>query len=117
MAYYYPNYQNYQNYQQPQTQNGGIVRVTSEDDARRYPVAPGYSVTFIDESGEKLYVKTASFSQFDAPRFDKYRLIKEEEPKQAFSAQGDKEMPQYVTKAEFEALRADLDALRGELNA
>lgn len=115
MAYYYP--QSYpQNYSQYQPQNGGIVRVNSEEDARRYPVALGYSVTFIDESGEKLYVKTAGFSQFDAPRFDKYRLIKENEPIQAVSEQGDKNIPQYATKAELEALEAKIEALRGELN-
>lgn len=116
MAYYYPQNPYPQNYYQQPIQNGGIVRVASEDDARKYPVAPGYSVTFIDESGTHCYTKTASFSQFEAPRFEKYRLIKEEEPKSELLKGDNEQIPEYATKAEFEALRGEFEALRSELN-
>lgn len=63
---------------QPQIQNGGFVSVRNETEARNYPVAPGNSVTFKDESTPYvLYTKTMGFSQFDRPVFEKYKLVKE----------------------------------------
>ncbi len=58
-------------------QNGGFVRVRDETEAINYPVAPGYSVTFIDETASHFYVKTAGLSQFDRPTFDKFKLVRE----------------------------------------
>lgn len=120
MAYYYPqNYQQpYQSFQQQpmQIQNGGIVRVATEDDARKYPVAPGYSVTFISEDGTHCYTKTAGFSQFEAPKFEKYRLIKEIEPKSELLDEGDKNIPEYATKADLDALRAEFNAFKEKSN-
>ena len=59
---YYPQMQNmYAGQQQSvgqQIRSGGIVSVASEDEARRYPVAPGYTVTMRDENGPYLYEKT-----------------------------------------------------------
>ena len=70
---------NYQQVQQPmQIQNGGFVSIRSEMEARSYPVAYGTSVTFKDETGPYIYVKTMGFSQLESPRFEKYRLTKEE---------------------------------------
>lgn len=102
MAYsYYPYQPNYfaPQYQQPQqtqqTAQSGFVRVQSENEARMYPVAPGNSITFIDENGPYCYVKTMDISQLDRPKFEKYRLVKEDEPQTA---------PVYMTKEEVEAL-------------
>ena len=63
---------------QPQIQSGGFVPALNEDFARNYPVARGNSVSFKDENLPYVYVKTVGFSQFDAPTFEKYRLVKEE---------------------------------------
>lgn len=67
------------NQNQFQIQNGGFVSVASEDDARKYPVAPGNSVTFKNENAPYVYTKTMGFSQLDRPLFEKYRLVKEED--------------------------------------
>ena len=67
--------------QQPpssQIQNGGFVSVRNESEARNYPIAIGTSVTFKDENAPYIYEKTMGFSQLEAPRFDKYRLVKED---------------------------------------
>jgi hypothetical protein len=48
-------------------------------EARNYPVAPGNSVMFRDETGPYIYSKSMGYSQLDTPRFDKYRLVKEED--------------------------------------
>lgn len=42
---------------QQQIRSGGIVSVSSEEEARRYPVAPGYTVTMRDENAPYLYEK------------------------------------------------------------
>lgn len=61
-----------------QIQDGGFVSVRNETEARNYPVGLGKSVTFKDENAPYIYTKTVGFSQLDVPRFDKYKLVKEE---------------------------------------
>lgn len=94
--------------QTPQIQSGGVVHAT-EEEARKYPVAPGYSVTFIDDEQKKLYTKTAGFSQLDSPVFKKYRIIEENSPENEVKGAGNTEIPVYATKAEFDALRSEFD--------
>ena len=62
-----------------QIQNGGFVCVSSEEEARKYPVAYGNSVTFKNENAPYVYTKTMGFSQLDSPLFEKYKLVKEED--------------------------------------
>lgn len=82
MAYQYQNpyYQNpYPQVQAQQTiQTNGFVSVRNEAEARNYPVAYGNSVTFKDENAPYVYTKTMGFSQLETPRFEKYRLVKED---------------------------------------
>lgn len=102
----YPYYQQIpQQSVQPQIQNGGFVRVKDETEAMNYPVAPGYSVTFIDETASHFYVKTAGLSQFDRPTFDKFKLIRET-PEQT--------KVEYATKQDLEELKAQIAALKGD---
>lgn len=96
-------------YQQPQQfQNGGIVRVRNEAEARDYPVAPGNSVILIDNSVPYLYVKTMSYSQLDPPRFEKFRLVREEQP----APQAPTQPVEYVTREDFEALKAEIEKMK-----
>lgn len=104
---YYPNYN--PNYQQ--IQNGGLVTIPCEQDARAYPVARGTSVTFRDEKLPYIYTKTLGFSQMEAPIFEKYRLIKEDIQEEVI----EKVEVAYVTKDEFDSLREDVAKLRKEL--
>lgn len=80
---YYPQMQNmYSAPQQSspqQIRSGGIVSVANEDEARRYPVAPGYTVTMRDENGPYLYEKTMGYSQLDQPIFRKARIVFEDD--------------------------------------
>lgn len=96
---------------QPQVQQGGFVPVTSENDARMYPVAPGNSVTFIDENSPYCYVKTMGFSQLDRPKFEKYRLVKEEETPVA----EEPEKPEYITKDCLESINLDFESIRKDI--
>lgn len=109
--------------QQPTIQQSGFVLVQSEQEARAYPVAPGNSITFKDESQPFCYVKTMGFNQLDRPTFERYRLVKEETPVTAQSspttedsAESSKHTP-YALKSDLDAIWSELDSLRGKLKA
>lgn len=81
MNYQQPYYQQQlQQQPQPQTQptNGGYVTVRTEAEARNYPVAPGTSVTFFNETQPYCYKKSAGMSPLDAPTFEIYQITKVE---------------------------------------
>lgn len=106
---YYPQYQ--QSYTpQQQAQNNGFIRVQSENEARMYPVAPGNSVIFIDENAPFCYTKTVDTSQLDRPKFEKYRLVKEEQEEQTTSSN------LYASRDELEQLKKDLEKLKEDIN-
>ena len=140
----YPQQQMGQNYQQqapqqmPQPQapqypvmQSGFVRVPNENEARMYPVAPGTSVTFIDENAPYCYTKTMDRSQLDRPKFEKYRLVKEDDaPVVAQNAQEPApaapavDLDKYATKAELDGFKdeiedrlADMKAMESDLKA
>lgn len=95
--------------QQPTIQQGGFVRVQNEQEARQYPLAPGYSMTFIDDSANYCYVKTMGFSQFDKPKFEKFRLVKEEDaPVQTAESPA----VEYALKSELDALKKQVDEMQ-----
>lgn len=118
MPAYYNPYQYQQNYYQqpqqmvqqatqPQIQNGGFISVRSEMEARNYPVAPGTSITFKDETAPFIYTKTMGFSQLDRPIFDKYRLEKEVTDEQE----------QVQPNNAVTSLQEEIQKLWGEVNA
>lgn len=98
---------------QPQTQAqnqqaltyGGVVVVPSEEDVKRYPVAPGNVVTFRLDNKPILIEKSMSWSQFDSPRYERYKLIKEDMPQEA----------ENVTPTAEYALKTDVEGLRGDI--
>lgn len=106
------NYQPYQYiYQQPQQQtqqiqNGGFISVRNMEEARNYPIAPGNSITFKDETAPYVYTKTMGFSQLDRPIFEKFRLVKEE----ATEPQGEG-VNREAGNTPIYALKSDLDVL------
>lgn len=150
MAYnqqFYPNYfpQNYQQIQpqqlqqpqqqvptvqqmqaqpQQQIQNGGFMVVPSEDIARTYPVAPGNCVTFKIEGKPIVMEKSMGFSQLEAPRIDRYRLVREEdiqeqpepEPvKQADYSQYIDELKDKVNK-DMEEIWSEINGIKSQIS-
>lgn len=107
MNYMYP-YQQYQ-YQQPQQiQNAGLVSVRGVNEARNYPVAPGNSVTFKDETAPYIYTKTMGFSQLDRPTFEIFRLVKE-------SGIEDQEVKPADYRSEIDLLKAEVEKIKEEM--
>ena len=126
----YPNYYYPVNYPQQvmpqpfQPQAAQFVRVRSEHEARMWPVAPGNSITFIDENAPYCYTKTVDMSQLDRPRFERYRLVKEEaspQPTQApvdgfgGSVIQDHSLDKYALKIDVEGLQRQVDELARRL--
>lgn len=115
---FYPNQQQTYFQSQPQMQmpqqqtpqTNGLIGIPSEADARNYPVALGNSVTFKDESAPYIYTKTMGFSQLEPPRFEKYRLIKED----AETVEPEKKVD-YAEKAELEAVKTELKTVKADL--
>ena len=109
---------------QPQMQNGGFMLIPSEDMARTYPVAPGTCMTFKIEGKPIVMEKSMGFSQLEAPKIDKYRLVKEEDVVEQIPEQQQKEEINYIQQLsetkeyfnnELEKLRGEIDVLRGQI--
>jgi len=112
MAYgYYPQFYQ-QNPQPQQPTNTGLVPVPSEMVARSYPVGYGQSVSFRDENAPYIYTKTMGFSQLEPPKFEKYRLVKEEAETPVKEPQSD-----LTINVSTEALKGDIEAIRGDIEA
>lgn len=99
---YYP-----QNNQQYAPIQNGLVSVRNEMEARSYPIAYGNSVMFKDETLPYIYVKTMGFSQLEQPKFEKFKLVKEEPEEEIKVA--------YAEQTEVDALRKELEALKESL--
>ena len=82
-------YNPYQPYQMPQQQvqiqqqmPQSVITVWSEAEARNYPIAPGVTLTFRNETAPYLYTKSLGLSQFDRPVFEKYHKEQDAQPEQ-----------------------------------
>lgn len=108
---------------QQQIQNGGFVPVRGEQEARNYPVAPGTSVTFKDETAPYVYTKTMGFSSLDRPVFDKFRLVKEnaaetsQEAHETTPKVQEVNSPQYALASDYEALKRQFDSMQNDIDA
>ena len=119
----YPNYFQQQQFYpqmaqmaQPQVmqRNTDFISVRNEIEARNYPVAPGNSITFKDETAPYIYTKTMGFSQLDRPMFEKFKLVKEDasEPQiQAETFSVDKNTIDNI-HGQIEALWCEISALK-----
>lgn len=100
-----------------QIQNGGLVSVRSEQEARNYPTAPGNSITFKDESQPYVYVKTMGFNQMEQPVFKKYRLVEEAAELDVIPTVADKQPASWASKTEIEELRQAYAQLSDKVEA
>lgn len=107
-----------QQIQQPAPVQTGFVRVQSEDEAKRYTVLPGVSVTFIDDNAPYCYVKSVPLSQLEPPTFKRYRLVEEEEAAPPQSAKnGDmSNVSNSGIDLSIYAKNADIDVIRGQID-
>lgn len=98
-----------QNYQQPQ-QSAPIIWVQGEEGAKAYMVAAGNSVLLMDSENSVFYIKSTDASGMPQPlRVFDYTERGKQAP-QKLETVDDK----FVTRAEFDALRARFDALTAD---
>ena len=108
--YFYPQQQN----MQMQVQNSGFISVRNEFEARNYPVAYGNSVTFKDENAPYVYTKTMGFSQLESPRFEKYKLVKEDPQEAQTETLTEKpiDLSMYAEKSQIESIWSEIEAIK-----
>lgn len=96
-----------QNVGQPQVQiqDGGFVTLPNEEMVYTYPVGLGRSVTFKIE-GKPIVMEKTVFSQFEAPRIKRFRLVEEETEKS--------EETREIT--DIDKVKSDIKEIWGKLN-
>ena len=102
----YPYFNNFSQMMHPQQiQGGGLVVVKSIEEAMNYPVAVGNSVTFKIENAPVVCEKSQGSSQFEAPRFEIFDLVKRESAPVVETNSDD-------FRSELEKLKAEVERLR-----
>lgn len=104
--YYQQPQQNYQ--QQSQIQSGGFVSLPNENMVNSYPVAPGNCVTFKVEGQPIVLEKSMGFSQLEAPKIRRFRLVEENIVEESTKVD---------SSEDIESLKADIKKMWGEINA
>ena len=98
-----------QNYQQPQ-QSAPIIWVQGEEGAKAYLVAAGNSVLLMDSENSVFYIKSTDASGMPQPlRVFDYTERGKQAPQKPETVDD-----KFVTRAEFDALRARFDALTAD---
>lgn len=119
MAYGYPvSYPYYQQYQhQYQQTQQGIIWVQGEAGAKSYLVAPNSTVQLWDSESQVIYLKSADASGMPSMKVLDYtvRGMGENGAFKAASSQADN-LSTYATKAEIEAISAQITALRADVD-
>lgn len=82
-------------------QNQGLIRVNGLEGAKAYQVAPRDTVALFDGNDDVFYVKSADDGGF--PTIKAYRFVE-------MDLTGAKPTNDYVTKAEFEELRKEVQS-------
>lgn len=109
--YYMPQYQYQAQPQQPQ-QNNGIIWVQGEAGAKSYLVAPNTTVQLWDSEAQVIYLKSADASGMPSMKILDYTIRDMTPANGPVTAS-----PAPTINAQDYALRTDLDALAGQINA
>ena len=101
--------------QQPQN-NSGITWVSGEAGAKAYLVAAGSSVLLMDSEATRFYIKSTDPSGMPMPLriFDYTERVQTQNNAPVAAKAADE---QYVTREEFAALAARIDAMTKEVNS
>lgn len=96
--------------QQPAPQQSGLIWVQGEAGAKSYMVANGNSVLLMDSESQTFYLKSADASGMPSMRVFDYHERSVQKP-QPVPAPAQQPAAEYVTRDEFNALAARLDAI------
>ena len=119
--YYYqqaPNYQpviqNQNQNNNPQPQNGGLFYfVNSQKEAEDWIVGTGQTVFFFDRNNSVFYIKSVAQNGLSQPiEVYDYSQRTSVNTQEAQEGALDTKLNNYITKDEFEALRAQVESLK-----
>lgn len=119
--YYMPNLQmpQAQTQQQPMytaptptpSGNSGLIWVQGETGAKSYLVAPGQTVMLMDSEDNRFFLKSSDNSGMPLPlRIFRYSEQTAGEPQKTPLNAPDTEAREFVTREEFDALKAEISA-------
>lgn len=119
--YYMPNLQMPQaqaqtqqpmyNVPNPTTSNSGLIWVQGETGAKSYLVAPNQTVMLMDSEDNRFFLKSSDSSGMPLPlRIFRYSEQIAGEPQKTPLNAPDTEAREFVTRDEFEALKAEISA-------
>lgn len=92
--------------QMPASNSGGVLWVTSEQEAMAFLIAPNSAVALWDSTAPRVYLKQADAS--GKPTFKSYDLVERTETARDASRDAG---ASYVTREEFDALAASVRKL------
>lgn len=100
--------------QSQQIQNSGFLPAPNEEYVKTFPIGAGNCITFKIEGKPIVMEKSMGFSQLEAPKIDRYRLVKEEAPETPQERQNDVEKVE--AKDSINALERQIDVLSDRIN-
>jgi len=106
--YQFPQFPQQLQVQQPQKPQPGFVVMPTEQDAMKYPIAPGNSITFKIENQPIMIEKTMGFSQFDSPVVKRYRIVEEDAPAPEPS-------PEFALKGDIDRIESEIEKIKALL--
>jgi hypothetical protein len=104
------NYPYYPIQPQQAMQNGGYIPVRSEEEAMRYPLAPGTFATFRIEGTPFIVEKSMGFSQIESPQYRKYQLVPVEDEKK-------EDKPEYASKDDLKTIEEHIAKIEEAVSA
>ena len=112
--YYQPQYQAQQ---QTQQQSNNIIWIQGEAAAKSYLVAPNNSIVLFDSESQTIYIKSADASGMPSMKILDY-TIRNQTPGNghvAASTAPGINPTDYATRAEFDGLRDEINALKAQM--
>lgn len=100
---------------QPPQQNSGLLWVSGEIGAKSYLVAPGTTVLLMDSEAQRFYLKSTDISGMPNIRTFEYSEVRPEAQKPPLNV-AENLSEQFVTREEYNEMRAQYEAILTKLN-
>jgi hypothetical protein len=100
---------------QPPQQNSGLLWVSGEIGAKSYLVAPGTTVLLMDSEAQRFYLKSTDISGMPNIRTFEYSEVRTEAQKPPLNV-AENLSEQFVTREEYNEMRAQYEAILTKLN-
>ena len=100
---------------QPPQQGNGLLWVSGEIGAKSYLVAPGTTVLLMDSEAQRFYLKSTDISGMPSIRTFEYSEVRPEAQKPSLNV-AENLSEQFVTREEYNEMRAQYEAILTKLN-